>query len=170
MCLYAGLFNGALGTVISFCFNGPVPVERSPCKETFFGEQPDAIVVLKMDDAQITVTPDMPEIVPFSQFPDTEHGLRVGGRRWVRKQFPLELAHASTIHKAQGITLKNKHAAVMPAPRPMFFGGDYVAISRVVDLDYLHLTAPVPEHRTQKSTSLTNLTCDSQITVGFVFF
>ncbi len=63
--------------------------------------------------------------------------------RYFRKQFPLELAHGSTYHKAQGITLTDKHAAVMPRKSPMFFGGEYVAVSRVTDLEHLHLIRAV---------------------------
>jgi hypothetical protein len=74
---------------------------------------------------------------------DTGARLRAGGRYFVRKQFPLELAHGSTYHKAQGITLTDKHAALMPRKSPMFFGGEYVAASRVTDLKHLHLTRAV---------------------------
>jgi hypothetical protein len=55
----------------------------------------------------------------------------------------LDLAHGSTYHKAQGITLTDKHAALMPRKSPMFFGGEYVAASRVTDLKHLHLTRAV---------------------------
>ncbi len=71
------------------------------------------------------------------------HLVKINSRNYVRQQFPLECAHASTIHKAQGITLKNKDAAVMVEQRPVFMGGDYVAISRVTDLENLHLTRAV---------------------------
>ncbi len=82
-------------------------------------------------------------IIQFAQIEDTGARLRAGGRFFVRKQFPLELAHGSTYHKAQGITLTDKHAALMPKKSPMFFGGEYVAASRVTDLKHLHLTRAV---------------------------
>ena len=63
--------------------------------------------------------------------------------RYFRKQFPLELAHGSAYHKAQGITLTDKHATVMPRESPMVFGGEYVAVLRVTDLEHLHLTRAV---------------------------
>jgi hypothetical protein len=72
-------------------------------------------------------------IIQFAQVEDTGARLRAGGRFFVRKQFPLELAHGSTYHKAQGITLTDKHAAVMPKKSPLFFGGEYVAVSRVTE-------------------------------------
>ncbi len=88
-------------------------------------------------------------IIQFAQIEDTGARLRAGGRYFVRKQFPLELAHGSTYHKAQGITLTDKHAAVMPKKSPLFFGGEYVAVSRVTDLEHLHLTQAVTaEHFT----------------------
>jgi hypothetical protein len=82
-------------------------------------------------------------IIQFAQVEDTGARLRAGGRFFVRKQFPLELAHGSTYHKAQGITLTDKHAALMPKKSPIFFGGEYVAASRVTDLKHLHLTRAV---------------------------
>jgi len=82
-------------------------------------------------------------IIQFAQVEDTGARLKAGGRFFVRKQFPLELAHGSTYHKAQGITLTDKHAALMPRKSPMFFGGEYVAASRVTDLKHLHLTRAV---------------------------
>ena len=82
-------------------------------------------------------------IIQFAQVEDTGARLKAGGRFFVRKQFPLELAHGSTYHKAQGITLTDKHAALMPRKSPMFFGGEYVAASRVTDLKLLHLTRAV---------------------------
>jgi hypothetical protein len=88
-------------------------------------------------------------IIQFAQIEDTGARLRAGGRYFVRKQFPLELAHGSTYHKAQVITLTDKHAAVMPKKSPLFFGGEYVAVSRVTDLEHLHLTRAVTaEHFT----------------------
>jgi hypothetical protein len=88
-------------------------------------------------------------IIQFAQIEDTGARLKAGGRYFVRKQFPLELAHGSTYHKAQGITLTDKHAAVMPKKSPLFFGGEYVAVSRVTDLEHLHLTRAVTaEHFT----------------------
>ena len=82
-------------------------------------------------------------VIQFAQIEDTGARLKAGGHFFVRKQFPLELAHGSTYHKAQGITLTDKHAAVMPRKSPMFFGGEYVAASRVTDLEHLHLTRAV---------------------------
>ncbi|CAI2358280.1 unnamed protein product, partial [Caenorhabditis sp. 36 PRJEB53466] len=54
-----------------------------------------------------------------------------------RSQFPLVLSYAASIHKAQGLTLKN----VFVRPKNIFSGGMfYVAISRVTCLTGLHLS------------------------------
>ena len=96
-----------------------------------------------MDDVDVSFGDGPPGLIPFVRHQDYEHQIKINSRNYVRQQFPLECAHASTIHKAQGITLKNKDAAVMVEQRPVFMGGDYVAISRVTDLENLHLTRAV---------------------------
>ena len=53
-------------------------------------------------------------------------------------QFPLRLAWASTIHKAQGLTLKEAVIDIRSAREP---GQAYVALSRVRTLSGLHLKA-----------------------------
>lgn len=51
-------------------------------------------------------------------------------------QFPLRLAYAMTIHKAQGLTLDSAFIDIRAAREP---GQGYVALSRVRSLDGLHL-------------------------------
>jgi ATP-dependent DNA helicase PIF1 len=51
-------------------------------------------------------------------------------------QFPLRLAYAMTIHKAQGLTLNSAFVDIRAAREP---GQAYVALSRVRTLDGLHL-------------------------------
>ena len=58
---------------------------------------------------------------------------------YTRKQFPLILAFAITIHKSQGLSLKT---AIVDAGQQCFGTGmAYVALSRVTSLDGLHLAA-----------------------------
>jgi hypothetical protein len=138
-----GIFNGALGTVVDFCFVGKIPTARVQPK-TYGGEQPLAIILVQMDDVDIGCVGEAPRVVAFAPFLDEETALHIeGGRKFYRKQFPLECAHASTIHKAQGITLSNKDAAVVIDDKAIFMGGTYVAISRVTELESLHLTRAV---------------------------
>ncbi|XP_053596153.1 ATP-dependent DNA helicase PIF1-like [Microplitis demolitor] len=55
----------------------------------------------------------------------------------IRKQFPLCLSYAVTIHKSQGLSLKN---ALIEAGNSIFnVGQTYVALSRVTELEGLHL-------------------------------
>lgn len=53
-------------------------------------------------------------------------------------QYPLRLAYAMTIHKAQGLTLDNAYVDIRAAREP---GQAYVALSRVRTLDGLRLKA-----------------------------
>ena len=56
-----------------------------------------------------------------------------------RKQFPLILAFAVTIHKCQGLSLD---CAVMDLSKQVFCAGmAYVALSRVKEMQNLHLIA-----------------------------
>jgi ATP-dependent DNA helicase PIF1 len=56
-------------------------------------------------------------------------------------QFPLKLGWALTIHKSQGLTLKNVY---LDTGRGAFDSGQiYVALSRVRNLDNLHLKKPI---------------------------
>ena len=160
----------------------PDPHDRVPPKGKVFltedEEPPQAIIEVEMDDEEDmflestfdptssssssssssamsnqSVKDKKKVIIQFAQIEDAGARLRAGVRFFVRKQFPLELAHGSTYHKAQGITLTDKHAAVMPRKSPMFFGGEYVAVSRVTDLEHLHLTRAVTaDHFTSHET------------------
>ena len=60
-----------------------------------------------------------------------------------RKQFPLILAFAVTIHKCQGLSL---NCAMMDLSDQVFCDGmAYVALSRVKQLENLHLIAFTPQ-------------------------
>lgn len=70
--------------------------------------------------------------------------ISVGRRKWffeslgvTVQQYPLRLAYAMTIHRAQGLTLDAARIDIRAAREP---GQAYVALSRVRTLDGIHLT------------------------------
>ena len=63
------------------------------------------------------------------------------GGSLTRSQVPLQLAWASTIHKAQGSTLSSAEIDILDC---FSHGQAYVALSRVRDLDGLYLTRKLP--------------------------
>ena len=89
---------------------------------------------------------DKPNVVCFSAMPQER---KIDGKftRWIH---PLVLAHASTYHKAQGLTLHD--GVVMKPPRHNAeLGLAYVGISRVTDIEDLTLLSAVnAEHFTTR--------------------
>ena len=75
-------------------------------------------------------------VVPV--FPD-ETTIKVDDKNFKRRQLPLVLARATTIHKSQGRTVNNLVYAPM---KPFGAGQKYVATSRVTSLDGLHIIDP----------------------------
>jgi ATP-dependent DNA helicase PIF1 len=112
----AGLVNGSLGYVTDFTSskktNGEVEVNS---------------IQVKFDNICVPIT-----IVRDSSTFEVLKGIF-----YTRKQFPLMLAFAITIHKSQGLSLKS---AVVDAGSHTFGSGMmYVALSRVTSLSGLHL-------------------------------
>jgi ATP-dependent DNA helicase PIF1 len=116
-----GLANGSRGVVTGF---GPSTEEHSPASSS-----------VKVDAALL---------VPFVKF---RNGLTIPieHNTWevpdfhgvMRKQIPLRLAYAITIHKAQGATLD---CALIDIGNKTFeYGQAYVALSRVKDLESLYI-------------------------------
>jgi hypothetical protein len=84
------------------------------------------------------------DILPFAAEIDEDHPLKTNGKIFFRKQLPLELSHASTVHKYQGLTAQHD-VVVDPCRNPFAMGLEYVALSRTRSLQKLHLIAPVHE-------------------------
>jgi ATP-dependent exoDNAse (exonuclease V) alpha subunit len=84
------------------------------------------------------------DILPFAAELDEDHPLKTNGKIFFRRQLPLELAHASTVHKYQGLTAQYD-VVVDPCRNPFAMGLEYVAISRTKSLQKLHLIAPLQE-------------------------
>jgi len=129
-----GLYNGALGTVRGFVFadNTRPPV------------QPRCILV-EFDDYQgpsvipgINLVPIVTETIAF----DGRCGKSVS-----RQQFPLMLGWAITIHKSQGLTLKQAVLGVGPVERQL---GLTNVGSRVKSYEGLAFVKSFPWERLEK--------------------
>ncbi|PIA52728.1 hypothetical protein AQUCO_01000534v1 [Aquilegia coerulea] len=112
-----GLVNGAVGTVISFSW------DKKACKRI---ASKGFLPIVKFDSGKtVRVEPEKWEVI--------EDDRRVATRR----QIPLMLAWATSIHKMQGMTLDSLHADLSRAFGP---GMVYVALSRVRSQDGLYLS------------------------------
>lgn len=110
----SGLVNGSRGTVVRFL-------------EGSIGE---IAVEVKFDNGLIERIGRM------------EHTVRTGEGLVVmtRRQVPLKLAWAVTVHKSQGVTLSR---AELMLANTFDYGQAYVALSRVRNLEALWLTQPI---------------------------
>ena len=123
-----GLSNGATGTVSHIVILANTVVN----------------ILVEFDDPKIGVKAkrlshyrqDYPNSVPISRH---EASFNIGVRKCIhatRRQFPLRLSWASTIHKVQGLTTDS---IVVSFEGRFFPGQAYVALSRVRCLDGLHI-------------------------------
>ena len=117
-----GLVNGAFGVVHDIVWRA----EDDPRRD------PPFAVLIKFDNysgPSLTTTEDNDIIVPI--FKSKREFVR-GNTPCTRIQFPITLAYAITVHKAQGISVKR--AVLNIANRDFTPGLTYVAVSRVETL------------------------------------
>lgn len=117
----AGLVNGALGFVTDIIYDeGRRPPGATP-----------RVVFVKFDNYN---SHTINGSVPITQITNY---WKKGGCECYRRQFPLSLAHAITIHKSQGLTLDR--AVVQLGASETSPGLTYVALSRVRKIENLLL-------------------------------
>ncbi|KAL6455400.1 hypothetical protein MHYP_G00361440 [Metynnis hypsauchen] len=119
-----GLVNGAFGTVNEVCFDSD---QDFPLKiyVTFDSEKTGKALRAKHP----CLKPGLTKATPIQ--PEEERVTNSGG---IRRQFPLKLAWACTIHKVQGLTVEK---AVVSLKKIFAAGQAYVALSRVTSLEGL---------------------------------
>lgn len=140
-----GLFNGAMGTVWGFVYEGPGPPANSP-KQRFCdmteAEREIPIVLVQMDGDDksfpYSCSPTVPRLVPIAE---TQSQELVNGA-YHRLQVPLLPAEARTTHSVQGYTARD---GVVVEPGSTFFAGDYTAVSRATCKEKVLLLAPLQE-------------------------
>jgi len=118
------LLNGIFGTLQHFCYEND---EIFPSK--IYIEFDDERAGKEARGKNPCLIPGLEKSTPIE--PEEEKVTSSGG---VRRQFPLKLAWASTVHKVQGLTV-NK--AVVSLKKIFAPGQAYVALSRVTSLDGL---------------------------------
>jgi len=107
-----GLVNGSIGIVTEFSSNSQGDIQTVNIKF----DKIDKMIQIERDSASFEILKSV---------------------YYTRKQFPLMLAFAITIHKSQGLSLST--AIVDAGPTNFGCGMVYVALSRVTSLGGLHL-------------------------------
>jgi ATP-dependent exoDNAse (exonuclease V) alpha subunit len=123
-----GLVNGSIGTVEDILWD----VGQDPSVS-----MPSLLLVRFNEYSGPDFPPYGPKIVPI--FPVTRQ-FDYKGIPCTRKQFPLRLAYAITVHKSQGLTLSR--VVLNVDQKEHCLGLSYVAISRVKALDGLMFESP----------------------------
>ncbi|MBN3301915.1 PIF1 helicase, partial [Amia calva] len=121
-----GLVNGVFGTVSDICLR---PGECFPFVIYVLFDNPKVGQKLRGKKNNVPGIPD--SSTPIE--PQEDQVTNSGG---VRRQFPLKLAWACTVHKVQGLTVE-KEKAVVSLGRIFAPGQAYVALSRVTALNGL---------------------------------
>jgi hypothetical protein len=126
----AGLVNGARGTVYDIGWASGADAHRDP---------PCAIMMVmdKYAGPSYLTTDDGREVVPILP---VKRDFFLGTSACTRKQFPLMVSYAITVHKSQSITVDKMVTDL--SERDFQTGLSYVAVSRVKMLDGLMIDAP----------------------------
>ena len=125
-----GLVNGAQGTVVGFRHESNN--SKEPVVEVFVKFFSPAIGQQYMKKYPCC----MPGAVSITRQESSFFLHKRGAIQVSRKQFPLKLSFASTVHKVQGLSLEN---VVVSFQHSFHAGQAYVALSRAKSLQGLHL-------------------------------
>lgn len=119
------LVNGSRGVITDIVDDDPV-------------ECPGGKVTVKfMDGTEHTIKPDAQKFTDDPSHKEKAHGFVDPTVLASRIQFPLKLAYALTVHKAQGLSIDYLHVDLKGAFSP---GQAYVALSRATSFDTLRVT------------------------------
>ena len=130
-----GLCNGSIGTVTDIVY-------RPSRSDVYFDDIP-ICVMMKFDSyAGPTIYNGLLPIVPLKVT------FKKGNVSCSRTQFPLQLAHGITAHKAQSITVEK--AVVDIGDKEFSLGLTYVAMSRVKTIEGLLIDPAFPSDRLLK--------------------
>mmetsp|Transcript_21643 Transcript_21643/g.67832 ORF Transcript_21643/g.67832 Transcript_21643/m.67832 type:complete len:183 (+) Transcript_21643:463-1011(+) len=145
MAVKLGLYRGALGTVVGFVFEQEAPSDESRIASIQEVAEDDEdreipVVLVQMDEHYKgpSCIEGVPRIVPFRATPSSS---AIQGK-YTRYELPLVVAHARTIHKAQGLTAKHGLVIIPETRAPVNLGLYYVAQSRASSACGLFLTSP----------------------------
>jgi hypothetical protein len=90
------------------------------------------------DLLQYSCSDDTPRLIPFTIL-QSESCVKVRGGKYHRHQYPLLPAHATSVHKSQGITASNGSVIDISSTDFKALGMAYVALSRNKVVEDLHL-------------------------------
>lgn len=152
-----GLFNGAMGTIWGFVYQGAGPQTKEERMPTNFAILEDSerelpVVLVQMDGFDDPIDPTkssfpyschdtVPRIVPLVPVSNSAR-LKVGDGKYTRFMVPFVPAHGRTGHSIQGYTAINGIVDDVGSP---FFAGEYVALSRATSIESIHLLSPLEE-------------------------
>jgi hypothetical protein len=151
-----GLFNGAIGTIVAFGFQKNKLMRKDWMHPTHkigayrLGlhkrQLNTPIIFVQMENVadNITCLKNKDSVIPF--FMDSSEytpSIPSNGKRYIRKQYPLEPCSATTTVKAQGMTAKDGAVFDPGDPRSCRFGHGYVSLSRCTELEKVTLLGPL---------------------------
>jgi hypothetical protein len=125
-----GLFNGAMGTVVGVVYRGDG--QKQSLLSCLSGDEHELpIVLLRMDSHDDTFSSPscvkaLSRVVPIAPIACPQR-IEVDGRRFIRYQVPIALAHARTALSLAGYSAPH---GVVSEVSGAFFGAQYVTLSR----------------------------------------